>query len=202
MAESCFTHPLPPDLISSGRGRATPITWLCAVKHGITWRCDHQTAEAQSIGRQPRRGADVSCRECRARFFCTTVSSPTRRPLSSVLVGLAAGAAPMRSPPSPDDSGDSDSHASRSPPLKRKDGGKKVDDETNTVLSYRNCNFSQCAAAAPPACTHLLSRSHNAPRASQTPAERGNHQSARQLSRLARAVGERSAVTPRPGSRT
>ena len=29
-----FHAPLPPDLISSGRGRATPITWLCAVKHG------------------------------------------------------------------------------------------------------------------------------------------------------------------------
>lgn len=122
-----------------------------------------------------------------ARFFLSRVFQR--------LLGLA-GAAPMRSPPSHVDSGDS--HASRSPPLKREDGGKKVNDETNTVLSYRNCNFSLCAVAAPPACTHLLSRSHDAPRASQTPAERGNHQPARQPSRLARAVGECSCdTTPR-----
>lgn len=163
--------------------------------------CEDQTAEAQSIGSRPtRRGAGVSCREscedCRG-FQCSYAPSgqnfPTRRAFEFFRL---AGAAPMRGPPSHVDSGDS--HASRSPPLKREDGGKKVNDETNTVLSYRNCNFSLCAVAAPPACTHLLSRSHDAPRASQTPAERGNHQPARQPSRLARAVGECSCdTTPR-----
>ena len=136
---------------------------------------------------------------------------PSLAPLPKVLAYLTSSQSAwlvrvaMRRPPSPAGSGDS--HGSRSPPLKRAGGGEKVDDETNSQrLSYRSCILTQCATAAPPACTHLLSRSHDAPRASQATAGRGNHQPARQPSRLARAVGEcstgeRSAVAPRPGSR-
>ena len=67
----------------------------------------------------------------------------------------------MRAPPSLDRG---ESHASLSPPLKREDGGRKSD-ETNTVLSYRNCTLTQYARPAnPQARTPPLAEPRHAPR--------------------------------------
>ena len=115
------------------------------------------------------------------------------------LLGLA-GAAPMRSPPSRSDSGDS--HASRSPPLKREDGGKKVNDETNTVLSYRNCNFSLCAASQLPQPAHISSRGATTHPVPHRPQLNGATTNLRANRLVSLELWVSVAVTPRPGSRT
>ena len=106
----------------------------------------------------------------------------------------------MRSPPSHVDSGDS--HASRSPPLKREDGGKKVNDETNTVLSYRNCNFSLCAVARSPQPAHISSRGATTHPVPHRPQLNGATTNLRANRLVSLELWVSVAVTPRPGSRT